>query len=375
MTSKALSGGQRKFPFSPWRKRASVAAIGFGALLLGCLGSISRWGGGGAADSFFSGAMGEEVPPGAGSRPVEVVEEGDGFRVVRHAAGTTRIPAHPRRICALAAADELLAIGVTPVAHSISDGNFPDYLASALEDVPWIPNVDGGQLPNMEAILRVHPDLILTRTRSRQTYRQLSKIAPVVVLLDHMVHYRQRVLDVGAIVGRRREAEARVAWYNAKVAAAKEVLRRRLGDQTMAVMRIRPKTYRLYGDSKGGDHVQPLLYGDLEVKRPKLVEERTWSSTKSPEDLLHLDADYLLLAVDATPGSERTLQDLLGHPVWRRVPAIRNGHFLALAKYRHWMDAGILGRARGIDDVLRAVAPETLADVNARADAARKDFQ
>ena len=150
------------------------------------------------------------VPPGAGARPIEVVNEGEGYRVVRHAAGTTRVPARPRRICALSSADELIAIGLKPVAHSIHDGNFPDYLVSALEGVPWIPNVYGADLPNMEAIIGVHPDLIITRTTSRQTYRQLSKIAPVVVLLDHLENYRQRVLDVGAIVGRPREA--RLAW-------------------------------------------------------------------------------------------------------------------------------------------------------------------
>lgn len=344
-----------------------AAAIAFALLLLAGLGSVRHIDGEGVSRP---GGTPGETPPGAGARPVEVLEEGECFRVVRHAAGVTRIPAHPQRICALAAADELLSIGVMPVAHAIGDGNFPDYLAEALQGVPWIPNVYGGQMPNMEAVIGVHPDLIITRSRSLQTYNQLSRIAPVVVLLDHMVHYRERVLDVGAIVGRRREAEARVAWYNAKVAAAREVLQVRLGDRSMAVMRIRPKAYRLFGDDRGGQHVQPVIYGDLGVKRPKLVDGRSWSSTKSPEDLLHLDADYLILSVDVTPGSTRTLLDLLEHPVWQRVPAVRDGRVLALTTYRHWSDAGILGRGRCIDDVVRAVAPESLAEVDARADAA-----
>jgi hypothetical protein len=121
--------------------------------------------------------------PGAGPRPVEILEEGVDYRIVRHASGVTRIPASPRRICALASADELLSIGVIPAAHSIKDGNFPDYLEEALKDVPWIPNVYGDAMPNLEAIIAVRPDLIITRAPDRQTYLQLSKIAPVVVLL------------------------------------------------------------------------------------------------------------------------------------------------------------------------------------------------
>jgi len=304
----------------------------------------------------------EAPPPGAGDRPVEVVEEGDGYRVIRHVAGTTRVPARPVRVCALAAADELLAIGLKPVAHSINDGNFPDYLAEPLADVPWIPNVYGAHLPNMEAIIRVRPDLIITRTTHRQTYLQLSKIAPVVVLLDHLVHYRQRLLDVGVIVGRPDEARARLDWYNAKVRTANAVLHPIVGAKTMAMMRIGARSYRLHGDQ---NHVSPLLYGDLAMRRPDLVLHRTWSSTMSPEQLLKLDADYLLLAVDSATEAGRTYAELQVHPVWTRVPAIRQGQFLVLSKYRHWADSGILGRARSIDDVLQLVAPESLVEVNA----------
>lgn len=310
----------------------------------------------------------ERAPaPGSWDRPVEVIEEGDGYRFVRHAAGTTRVPSHPERICALAAADELLALGVTPVAHSINDGNFPDYLADALADVPWIPNVYGAHLPNMEAVIATRPDLIITRTLSRQTYRQLTQIAPTVVVLDHLEFYRQRVLDVGAIIGRPREAAARVAWYDAKVAAARAAIHPVLAGGSIAMLHARPTAWRLHG---GDHHTDPLLYDDLGVAKPRLVAHRRWSSTASPEGLLHLDADWILTAIDVDIGSARRLADLVEHPIWARLPAVRAGRVHAISKYRHWSDAGILGRARAIDDVVRAVAPAALEAVAAAADAA-----
>lgn len=333
-----------------------------------------------AAAIWLVGVVGEHPPdrskltsqdvPGSGAQPVEVLEEGDDYRVIRHAAGVTRVPARPQRICALAAADELLSIGVKPVAHSINDGNFPDYLAEPLADVPWVPCVYGASLPNMEAVVRVHPDLIITRTTHRQTYEQLSKIAPVVVVLDHLVYYRERLLDVGTIVGRRREAEARLAWFNAKVDAANAVIHPIVGQQTMALMRIRPRAYRLMGDQS---HDSPLLYGDLKMIRPDLVSHRSWASTTSPEQLLKLDADYLLIAVETSGEAERTYAELEHHPFWQRVPAVRSGRVSILRKSRHWSDSGILGRARGIDDVVRLVAPEKVDEVNAKADAVYRE--
>lgn len=309
----------------------------------------------------------EDTPPGTGARPIEVTEDGPDHRLVRHAGGVTRVHARPRRICALTAADELLAIGITPVGHSINDGNFPDYLAQALARVPWVPTVYGVHLPNMEAVIATRPDLIITRTLSLATYHQLSQIAPTVVLTHHLEHYRQRVLDVGAITGRRREAEARVIGYNAKVAAARAALDPVLRGGSIAMMRVRPGVYRLHG---GDHHIDPVLYDDLAVARPRLIQDRRWGSSTSPEAILHLDADWIIVATDVEIGSLGAVADLLGHPVWRRLPATRAGRVSLLSHYRHWADSGILGRARSIDDVLRAVAPEALASVNAEAEAA-----
>jgi iron complex transport system substrate-binding protein len=305
-----------------------------------------------------------DLLPGAGPTPVEVVEAGDGYRVVHHAGGVTRVPASPKRICALASADELLSIGVKPVAHSIKDGNFPDYLAEALKDAAWIPNVYGDAMPNLEAIIRVQPDLIITRAPDRQTFLQLSKIAPVVVLLGHARHYRQRVLDVGAIVGRRSEAEARVAWYDAKVVAARKVLHTKLQGQTFAFFRVNPRAFRMsgWGDSSG-----PVPYADLQLPSPRLVAENEKNISLSPEQLIDLDADYAVIAVDVMAGSARNLEELLDHPAWQRLPAGKQGHATILTQYRHWADSGILGKSLIIDDILRAIVPEAIEAINLQA--------
>lgn len=307
-----------------------------------------------------------DAPPGAAARPVEIVEEGTGYRVVRHALGTTRAPAAPERICALAFADELLSVGVMPVACSSStyDVTFPDYLAEKLRGVASIRGVYGDAMPNLEAIIRAKPDLILSRAANRQTYVQLSKIAPVVVLLDQVYHYRQRVLDIGLVVGRRREAEARVTWYEAKVRAASKTLRARLEGRTIAFLRFHPRLYYMAGRNNAGG---PVLYGDLGLPAPRLLHDRPGGIAISPETLIDVDADHLIVAVNATAGTVRSMRGLLDHQAWDRMPAIKNNRALMLANYRHWAESGILGKSLIIEDVLRAVAPEAVEAVNAEA--------
>ena len=346
----------------PRRWRCLWAVLGLGALLIAGGKLYERFLGAQEAETSQKSAT--DTLPGGGARPVEVVAEGRGYRTVRHAGGVTRIPSAPRRICALASADELLSLGVKPVAHSIKDGNFPDYLAEALKDVPWIPNVYGDAMPNLEAIIDAHPDLIITRAPDRQTFLQLSKIAPVVVLLGHAHHYRQRVLDVGTIVGRSREATARVAWYDAKVLAARKALHAKLAGRTFAFFSVNPRAFRLSGWSDNGG---PVAFGDLQLPRPRLVAENERNITLSPEQLLDLDVDYAIIAVNGAIGSNRNMHELLQHPVWQRLPASKNGHATILTQYRHWADSGILGKSMIIDDVLRAVAPEALESVNAQA--------
>jgi ABC-type Fe3+-hydroxamate transport system substrate-binding protein len=92
----------------------------------------------------------------------------------------------------------------------------------------------------------------------------------------------------------------------------------------------------------------------------------------SPEQLMKFDADYLIVSVDGAADARRTYDELSSHPVWTRVPAVKNGRVLVIAKWRHWSDSGILGRARSIDDVLQLVAPDSVTSVNAQADRAMR---
>ena len=312
-------------------------------------------------------AVTEAPLPGTGSTPLEIVEEGDLVRVVLHALGKSRVPRHPLRICALDYVDELTAIGTPLVAATCnSDGHFLDYLEDDLDGVVPICQMMGIMQPDFETLIEVAPDLIISSNPDPQTYRQLSKIAPVVVLTDGAKNARQRLLDLGELVGRRRQAEARQAWYDAKVEAAREALHEKVGDARVVFFRVFGKQYYIHGHTRGG----LVLYDELELTAPSLIDSSPRGFLLSPEALLDLDAQYVFVAAERTNGSCRTWRELLDHPAWQRVPAVSESHVYWLEDRHHWLVLGLRAKARMIDEVLNNLAPESLEAVNRRADAA-----
>jgi iron complex transport system substrate-binding protein len=111
----------------------------------------------------------------------------DGSVTVRHAFGDTRIPASPTRVVSagLTSADDLLALGVVPIAVTNWFGDEPFGVW------PWaLPRLDGAQPVvlsladgiQVDQITALAPDLIVATDAGldEDTYAQLSAVAPTV---------------------------------------------------------------------------------------------------------------------------------------------------------------------------------------------------
>ncbi|MCC9606193.1 iron-siderophore ABC transporter substrate-binding protein [Blastopirellula sp. JC732] len=301
-----------------------------------------------------------EAPrPGAASKPIVVTRADERHVRVEHLLGATVVPMTPRRVCALAFTDELLAIGVQPLAASCSATGFSDYLRPQLDGVVPIYQMMGAMFPDLEAIVRLQPDLILTANPDPQTYSQLSKIAPVVVLHRSDWDDRVRILDVGRLLGKEAEAAAVLAGYDAKVAAAKTALQQKVGDQPVSFFRVFGRQMYIHGHTRGG----LLLYDELGLQPPKIIEESPRGYMLSPESLLQLDSQHLFVAAEDNLGAQRSWDRLLEHPAWKRVPAVQQGNVYPIHEQHQWLTPGIQGRSRMIDEIVGALAPESLESV------------
>ncbi|OYP32963.1 iron-siderophore ABC transporter substrate-binding protein [Rhodopirellula sp. MGV] len=294
--------------------------------------------------------LSESPPPGFGSTPLEISPQGSQY-LVRHQLGTVIVPMQPTRICALAFTDELLAIGVTPFAASCTNGEFPDYLRDRLEGAVAINQLMGVGQPDFETIVVSQPDLIITSAGDPQTYHQLSKIAPVVVLSGDGDNNRQRVLDLGKLLDKERSARDCVSHYDQRIRNAKRLLHETIGDRKVAFFRIFGKQFYIHGHTRGG----LMLYDELGLATPALIDQSPRGFMLSPESLLQLDAEFIFLAVEANRGAQRSWKSLLSHPAWQRVPAVRDGRVFLLPEQHHWLRPGFLAKSMMLDEIVRSI--------------------
>src|SRR5690606_27830152 len=118
----------------------------------------------------FAGAACAAVLPAQAAATVEI----------RHAAGTTEVPANPKKVVVfdLAAFDILATLGVEVA--GVPSSRLPPHLAR-FEDKRYL---RAGTLfePDFEAINAVGPDLIIVAGRSQSKYQELSQLAPTLDL-------------------------------------------------------------------------------------------------------------------------------------------------------------------------------------------------
>lgn len=291
----------------------------------------------------------------AAAQSVEVLEETSEYRLVKHVMGETRIPATPKRIVSLTSAvtEGMIALNLTPVGViPTSPGGHRTYLLGALSDIP---TMSGDEYTlNLEAILALEPDLILLyafngNLVTNVTYEQLSSIAPTVALDWERLYsdFRAGFLDLGNVLGKRGDAEARLTEYERELAETRAALQNVMGNETIAVLRVTARDLRLQG---GIGLTGPLLYDDLGLRPAELVRDLAIDEefvSLSLEALPQLDADHLLIVT--VPGDEAALNELQGSGLWQTIPAVRQEQ-IYLADYDIWITNGILANKLALDE-------------------------
>jgi iron complex transport system substrate-binding protein len=134
---------------------------------------------------------------------------------ITHSKGELTLGAPAQRVVALdySFLDTLLSLGVTPVGAAIDaadgDRGAPPYLQARLTNVA---SVGARPAPNLETLVTVKPDLIIADEFAHaELYPQLAQIAPTALFNSRKGSYAdlmQQLLDIGALTGKRQEAQA-----------------------------------------------------------------------------------------------------------------------------------------------------------------------
>lgn len=276
-------------------------------------------------------------------------------RTVTDAMGNeVKIPANPERVLASYLEDNLVALGVKPVAQwSVNDGqSIQGYLQGDLEGIPTIPH----DLP-FEAVQEMNPDLIIMDSASMVEggkYEQYNQIAPTYVIGTEVNNdWRDELTRVGVVLGKEEQAKQVLADYDAKAKEAKATIEEKVGTPSVAAVWLVGGKFFMVSETLSSGAV---MYGDLGLKVPAVVKEISASATGnwseiSLEKLAELDAEHLFLLNSDTASDSGPLSNKL----WESVPAVKAGNVHEFSPDSSWLYTGAIANGQIIDDILESL--------------------
>ncbi|MEM9483230.1 MAG: iron-siderophore ABC transporter substrate-binding protein [Cyanobacteria bacterium P01_F01_bin.116] len=243
-------------------------------------------------------------------------------RPINHAMGITDVPVAPQRVIMLDTTplDAAVALGVEPVG-TIRYGLPPGYLGKKASEIEVI-----GQFnqPNLEAILRLKPDLILgAKSISENLYPKLSRIAPTVFIEGASSNWdwKNNFRLYADALNKREQAEQLITAYETQIAALKISLKPSPESLTVSVV---------LNSANGLIAQTPTSFSGAILKeigfQRNVVQgnDEQFFVKLSREDLDSLDGDILLLiyypdVVAKTTSKEEFINDRL----WSQLDVVQ----------------------------------------------------
>lgn len=274
-----------------------------------------------------------------------------GTRMVKDAFGEVEVPIKPQRVAGIYLEDYMLALGMKPIVQWYHPWwGKQDYLG--LTDVPLF-DITGSLEPLIEQNLDL---IILNAGIDEAAYQLYSKIAPTYRLpSDVNVNVTATLHTVADLLGVPEMVDNVLKDYEQKVADAKVKLEAAIGRQTVAVVRLdvggKPEL-RLFGLNNA---YTGMIYKDLGLEPFPWVKSIEAHDVISQEKIPEFTADHIIIfpsdgAWDSKSNANAVA--LLNDPIWKSIPAVKNGHVYQLER-SHWQSGAITANRMKIDDLLK----------------------
>lgn len=274
-------------------------------------------------------------------------------RTLDSAYGPLKLSGTPQRVVALgdSALDAALSLGVQPVGTLASRGgdDVPDYLKAKAGQIALVGSV---REPNLEAILRLQPDLVLASgDLSRELYAKLSLMAPTVVPTGNALqNWRETYMTYAQALGMEEQGQQRIAEIDKRSAK----LRQRLPQgQQISVVRWNPQ-----GPVIMSSHLfVGQLLSNLGLRANELAAaqaQKPHSDVLSLENLSRINADWIFLAT-LNPDGRKALDDARKQPAFTRLKAVAEDHVVTVDGQIWSSSSGYLAAQQVLDDVEKAL--------------------
>jgi iron complex transport system substrate-binding protein len=275
---------------------------------------------------------------------LSVPAHADDFPVtVKHAFGSTTIPARPERVATVAWANHEvpLALGIVPVGFARAnfgdddgDGLLP-WVAERLDDLgAGVPALfDEGDGIDFEAVAATAPDVILSAYSglSQADYDILSRIAPVIAYRDGpwSTNWREMIRLNAAGLGMTQQGEDLIARNEAAIRDVSARYPELDGKSAMFVTHLDIRDLSVIRFYSGND-TRVQFMQDLGLQSPRSVRDATvpgqYAGEMSAEKIDTLaDVDIIV-----TYGGQELLDRVQNNPLTSRMSAVENGAFVLL---------------------------------------------
>ncbi|AFZ01571.1 iron-siderophore ABC transporter substrate-binding protein [Calothrix sp. PCC 6303] len=265
-------------------------------------------------------------------------------RVIKHALGETKVPLHPQRVVVIGGLDNVLALGVKPIGSTTMEGNnFPNYLKYKTVGIKKIGM--NGQ-PNLEQILYLKPDLILGIYWDAELYKQLSYIAPT-VLVDGDIDWKRWLTQFAEALGQTQKAETLLREYEQRIENLRTKIDEKFFQDKVSVVSFWANYTRLYMNySFCGS-----ILKEIGLSRPSYQDKDKINENISLELIPQLDGDIIFLILGGD--NPLKLKQFTHHPLWSRLQAVKESRVYSVTG-ETWISAwGIIGANQILGDLLK----------------------
>lgn len=238
-------------------------------------------------------------------------------------------------------------------------GTLPRYLLNkAGKDIAVVGDLDN---PNLERLIDLEPDLILTGQTKPELLTLLQEIAPTVVTGNWGDSWKEIFNRSAHVLNRDAEGKAFLAQYDARLQEARSKLAKHQGER-LSIVRWNPKgpSYMHSGTFASS------VVEEMGLARPthQIGDKTPHSPALSLESLNLLDGDWLVIgtlsasgdAVDAMKQAEQT-------PAFQQLNAIKGKRFGAVDGSLWTSTGGPQAALKVIDDVEQLLAKPDAAPI------------
>ena len=275
---------------------------------------------------------------------------------IKHAFGETEVPANPTRVIVLGytTVEAVLAHGVQPIGT-------PDGVVSSLShlslDNETTADIGSPAQPNLETIVALKPDLILTsKYRLGDGYEQLAQIAPTVVLdIDGNHQWRELTRLCGEALGKQAETQTLSTAYEAKLQIVKDQLSQTGKQPQVSIVSILPGMIR----AAGTETFAGSVLADAGIARPPSQSQAQGPQNISLESLDLLDGDVIFLMnlqgdTDMATQVQTEIERVKAQSLWSQLKAVKNNRVYEVNS--HWTIGSYISANLILDDLLKYLA-------------------